>query len=143
MAYEPTSPGDFLAYIMRRRGWNPPRLSEMTDGFVSPSSVRAYTGDKSRPRAGLALAIANAMGSEHGAALLRLWDYPDLADGFLETSRATVLGTNNELNHRAEVSYRLNHVEYDGDPLSDEGLGVIGHVITALQHMENCSEPSD
>lgn len=143
MASEPesSSAGEFLSYIMRRRGWNPPRLSELTAGTVSLSSIRAYAADKSRPKRSLALAIANAIGPEHGAALLRLWDYPDLADGFLDEWRDTVIATDNGLRHQVEAAYRLNRIEYDGDPLPDEAIAIIGQVIKGLQRMNGRSGP--
>jgi hypothetical protein len=145
MVSEPnsSSAGESLEYIMRRRGWNPPRLSELTAGAVSPSSIRVYAADKSRPRSGLALAIANAIGPEHGAALLRLWDYPDLADGFLDEWKEEALSTNDKLHHWAEVSYRLNRIEYDGDPLSNEAIAIVGQVITGLQRMNGRPRPQD
>lgn len=128
---------------MRRRGWNPPRLSELTAGAVSPSSIRVYAADKSRPRSSLALAIANAIGPEHGAALLRLWDYPDLADGFLDEWRGEVIDTDDKLSHHVKVSYRLNRIEYNGDPLSDEAMAIVGQVITGIQRMNGRSRPPE
>ena len=137
MSSEPnsSSAGEFLSYIMRRRGWNPPRLSELTGGSVSVSSIRTYAADKSHPKRSLALHVANAVGPEHGAALLRLWDYPDLANGFLDEWRGVMSDTDEKLSLREKTSYRLNRIEYDGDPLSEEAITIIGQVITGLQRL--------
>ncbi len=145
MAFEPTSSsaGEFLAYIMRRRGWNPPRLSELSAGAVSPSSIRVYAANGSRPRQNRALEIANAIGPEYGATLLRLWDYPDLADGFLDEWREETISTDDRLTHRVEVAYRLNRIEYNGDPLSDEAIAIVGQLITGLQRMNGNSRSPD
>jgi len=115
----------------------------MTSDTVSTSSIRAYAADKSQPRRGLALAIANAIGPEHGATLLRLWDFPDLADGFLEEWREAVIGTDSNLQHRVEVAYRLNRIEYGGRPLSNDAIAIVGQLITNLQQMRENSRPPD
>ena len=132
---------------MRRRGWNPPRLSSLTEGTVSASSIRAWVAGKSAPRRYLALEIAKVLGPVHGATLLRLWDLPDLADGFLEEMRGMAIGANGTFihplsQHQGEAAIRSNLIEYSGEPLSDEATDIIATLIWRLQRLSpSSSEP--
>jgi len=129
------SPGEFLALLMRRRGWSAARLAEVARG-VSASSVRAYTSDATVPRPRQALAVANALGPKDGRALLEAWSFPDLAAGFYDEWRQAMTQDDTDLSAAADAYYRHNLIEYPGEPLSEPALGVIRSVIAWFQRIE-------
>ena len=133
MPPDPDTPGARLALLARRRGWSAPRLAEIAGG-VSASSIRAYVADRATPRPDHALAIATALGPTDGKDLLDAWGLHDLAEGFYEQWRAG--GDDERLQHYTRAFYRLNRIEYPGEPLSEPGMGVAQAVVAWIQHIE-------
>lgn len=128
------SPGARLALLMRRRGWSAPRLAGMAGG-VSASSIRAYVADRTTPRPGHALALANSLGPADGKGLLEAWGFNDLAEGFHQQWEA------GRAEERlavpvAQAAARLNRVEPPGEPLSNPAAEVVRAVAVWLQHLE-------
>lgn len=129
------SAGPLLALLMRRHGWSAARLAEIAGG-VSASSVRAYTADRSKPRPGQALAVANALGPQEGHQMLEAWGYHDLAEGFTdEWQRAGAAYETRPLS-AAEGAGRGNRIDYGGESLSASGLGVVRAMLEWVQSVE-------
>jgi len=140
MTAEPQTPGGMLSLFMRRRGWSAARLAEVARG-VSASSVRAYTADRTVPRARQALAIATALGPRDGRTQLEAWGFTDLAVGLVDTWRQTMTADEEGIRSVADVYYRYNKIEYLGEPLSEASLGVAQAILAWLQHLEASRRP--
>jgi hypothetical protein len=124
-----TSGGQYLTTLMARRGWTAGKVSELTQGEVSESSVRAWAAGQYVPRITQAHAVAKTFDLE-GVKLLQVWKYRDAADGLrhqLEARNRHVHGVD------TATFTNVSTLTYPGPALDEQAQQLVRAFISWLQ----------